>query len=415
MGTDTDTSTSGAGKAFLSSGEVVERLGISKSTLYAYVSRGLIRSAPDPDSPRSRRYRADDVERLLNRQRMRADPEAATTTALDWGSPVMDSSISTIFDERLAYRDHDAVELARSHTFEDVIGLLWTGGFDSDLPTPDDASAFIRNELLQQSTSLARSLDAPARMQMLLPAMEQRDATSYDFRPEAVHKTGINALQMFTAAIVGTEGHSGIARTLQAHWSPGQSSVSGLIDAALILSADHELNISTFTVRCIASSRAPLYSALTGGLSALRGQKHGGATLQTEALIREVGRPEDARDAIRNRLQRGDALAGFGHRLYPSGDPRGVVLLEMIQDEFENSDELKLANAICETAGEFSGLKPNLEFALVTLCRVLGQSGGTALALMALGRMAGWVAHAAEEYERDQLIRPRARRAGEDD
>ncbi len=405
---------SGAGKSFLSSGEVVERLGISKSTLYAYVSRGLIRSEPDPDSPRSRRYRADDVERLLQRQRMRADPETASTTALDWGSPVLESGISTIIDERLSYRGHDALELARTRTFEEVVSLLWNDDLDVGIPAPDSASAAARNELLQQSQSLERTLDAPARLQMLLPALEQRDPGSYDFRPEMLHKTGVNTLQMFTAAMVGTEGHSGIARTLQAHWAPGKSHLSRALDAALILSADHELNISTFTVRCIASARAPLYSALTGGLSAIRGQKHGGATLQAEALVNEIASPDRAHSVLRNRLQRGDSLAGFGHRLYPSGDPRGETLLEIIREESGASQELELAEAICRAAQDLTDLKPNLDFGLVMLTRVLGREQGTALALMALGRIAGWVAHACEEYERNQLIRPRARHAGED-
>lgn len=405
---------SGAGKSFLSSGEVVERLGISKSTLYAYVSRGLIRSEPDPESPRSRRYRADDVERLLQRQRMRADPETATTTALDWGSPVLESGISTIVDEHLSYRGHDALELARTRTFEEVAGLLWTGDLDAGIPSPESASASTRNELLQQSRGLERTLDAPGRVQMLLPALELRDPVSYDFRTEMLHRTGVNALQMFTAAMVGTEGHSGIARTLQANWAPGQPHLARVIDAALILSADHELNISTFTARCIASARAPLYSALTGGLSAIRGQKHGGATLKAEALINEVGSPHRAQNALRNRLQRGDTLAGFGHRLYPSGDPRGRTLLEILREECEDSRELQLADAICQSAVELTDLKPNLDFALVILARILGQQQGTAMALMAVGRVAGWVAHACEEYERDQLIRPRARRAGDD-
>lgn len=405
----TDGEQSGPGKAFLNSGEVVERLGISKSTLYAYVSRGLIRSEPDPESPRSRRYRADDVERLLNRQRMRADPETATAGTLDWGSPVLESRISSITEGRLSYREHDAVHLARSRSFEDVIGLLWNNEADGALPQPEPVSAGIRNELLQQSRAIALTLDIPARVQMLLPALEQRDPSSYDFRPETLRSIGGNILQMMTAALVGTEGQSGIARTLQAHWAPGRTDLARLVDAALIVSADHELNISTFTVRCVASSRAPLYSAITAGLSAIRGQKHGGATLQAESLVDEIGTPDRAYDILRNRLQRGDTLAGFGHRLYPAGDPRSALLLEILGEIPDAAAEMTLINAICDASARLEGTAPNIDFALVMVSRVLGRPAGTALALMTLGRIAGWVAHAIEEYERDQLIRPRAR------
>ena len=395
---------------FLTSNEVVEKLGISKSTLYAYVSRGLIQSEPDPDSPRSRRYRADDVDRLMNRQKMRSDPEHASTTALDWGSPVLESSISAISDERLAYRGQDAVRLAREHSFEEVTALLWTGSLDADLPEPDATTAHVRDVLVRQSSVLVHSLEPTARMQMLLPVLEQRDPRSFDFRPESVQRAGRGILQLATACLTGTEGNSGIARTLQAHWAAGNPEAARLIDTALILCADHELNISTFTVRCIASARTPLYSAVTGGVSAMHGQKHGGATRQAEAMLDEVGSPDRAYEVLRNRLQRGEDLAGFGHRLYPSGDPRGAALLEAIADSNVGAGgSLELVQAVSSAANELQGASPNLDIALVTLCRALDQPAGTAEAVMTLGRMSGWIAHAIEEYERDQLIRPRAR------
>jgi citrate synthase len=399
----------GAGKTFLSSNEVVERLGISKSTLYAYVSRGLIRSEPVPGSPRTRRYRADDVERLLNRQRMRSDPEQAATTALTWGSPLLESSVSMIADGHLYYRNTDAIELARSHRFEDAVSLLWFANLDQDLPEPGPDGTATRQLLLRQTEPLAGQLDVPARVQMMLPALEQREPASYDFRSETVHRIGIDILQLYTAALAGAEGHSGIARTLQAHWAPGQHEITELIDAALILSADHELNISTFTVRCVASARGPLHSAIAAGLSAMRGQKHGGATLQTEALFREVDSQGEPYPVLRERLQRGENLAGFGHRLYPDGDPRGTTLLNLLQERLPDHSQTERAVEIVEVAEQLQGLRPNLEFGLVALSRAIGRPSGTALALMAFGRVAGWVAHANEEYERDQLIRPRAR------
>jgi citrate synthase len=399
----------GAGKTFLSSSEVVQRLGISKSTLYAYVSRGLIRSEPVPGSPRTRRYRADDVERLLNRQRMRSDPEQAATTALTWGTPVLESTVSMIADGHLYYRDTDVIDLARSHRFEDAVSLLWFENLNQELPAPLPHSIAARQRLLRQTQTLASELDVPARVQMMLPALEQREAASYDFRSETVHRIGVDILQLYTAALAGAEGHSGIARTLQSHWAPGKHEIAELIDAALILSADHELNISTFTVRCVASARGPLHSAITAGLSAMRGQKHGGATLQAEALFREVESQGETYAVLRERLQRGETLAGFGHRLYPDGDPRGRALLEMLQERLPTNSETVRAIEIAEVAEQLQGLRPNIDFGLVALTRAIRRPPGTALALMAFGRIAGWVAHANEEYERDQLIRPRAR------
>lgn len=399
-----------SGREFLTSNEVVERLGISKSTLYAYVSRGLIQSEPDPDSPRSRRYRADDVDRLNNRQKMRADPEHASSTALDWGSPVLESRISAITSQRLTYRGQNAIRLARENSFEEVIALLWSGSLDSDLPEPEATTVYVRDDLLRQSGTLSRSVDPLARLQMILPSLEQRDPRSFDFRPGSVQRAGRGILQLATACLTGTEGHSGIARTLQAHWATGNNQASRLIDAALILSADHELNISTFTVRCIASARAPIYSAITGGISAMRGQKHGGASLQVDALLDEVSTPESAYEVLRKRLQRGEDIAGFGHRLYPDGDPRGTALLDMISESgLDNQNTGELVQAVRSAANELQGALPNLEFGLVALCRTLDLPAGSGQSLMTLGRTAGWIAHAIEEYERDQLIRPRAK------
>jgi citrate synthase len=404
--------TSGAGKTFLSSGEVVERLGISKSTLYAYVSRGLIRSEPVPGSPRTRRYRADDVERLLNRQRIRTDPEQVTATALDWGAPLLESEVSRVSEERLYYRERDAQQLARICTFEEVVALLWLGNTAASLPAVDDARAASRGQLYRDLSTPITSLDSSSRLQLLLPILEQSEPASYDFRDATLNRIGMEILQMFTATLVGQEGRSGIARTLQAYWAPGKPEMAELLDAALILSADHELNISTFTVRCIASARSPLYSAIAGGLSALRGQKHGGATLQAESLFSEVASSSNPYQVLRRRVERGESLAGFGHRLYPSGDPRSETLLGLIRERIPESDDVRLAGEICLAADELQGLKPNLDFGLVLLGRALNQPAGVALSLMALGRIAGWVAHAREEYARDQLIRPRARAAG---
>ena len=403
-----------AGKPFLSSGEVVERLGISKATLYAYVSRGLIRSEPVPESPRTRRYRADDVERLLNRQRMRSDPESATDSALDWGSPLMESSVSFISDGDLFYRGQSAVELARSRTFEEVTALLWFNDLDASLPEPARDAAEARRDVLSLSRDLSDRLDVPARVQLMLPALEQHERASFDRRSETTYRIGWDIVQLFLAALTGAEGRSGIARTLQAYWAPGRSEFIRPLDAALILAADHELNASTFTARCIASAGSPVHSAITGGLAALRGAKHGGATRQVDALFHEAAHPDTAYEVLRARLERGEPLPGFGHRLYPHGDPRGAELLEQLRAVDPDSAPIQLANALAGAAEELQGAKPNLDFGLATLSRAMGQQDGTAFALMALGRTVGWVAHVQEEYARDQLIRPRARSGGAD-
>jgi citrate synthase len=399
------------GKPYLSSSEAVERLGISKSTLYAYVSRGLIRSEPVPDSPRQRRYRADDVERLVQRQRMRSDPETATASTLDWGAPVLETSISLIVDEHLYFRGHDATTLARERSFEDVVRLLWCGVLNAELPEIDPSSVATRRDLVQRAEQFFPVVDPLRRMQSLLPLLEQAEPSAYDTRPEATMRAGAAILQFFSAVILGVEGHSGFARTLQAHWAPGRPELERLLDAALVLCADHELNLSTFTVRCVASAGAPLHSAVTAGIAAIRGGKHGGATLQAEALVGEIEFPAQAMPVLRSRLERGESLPGFGHRLYPNGDPRARALLDLMRELLPSSATTELATAITDAARQLNGAHANVDLALVLLCRELERGDGAAMTLMTLGRTAGWVAHAMEEYERNQLIRPRARYA----
>ncbi|MCC6935745.1 MAG: hypothetical protein IT333_04435, partial [Thermomicrobiales bacterium] len=184
-----------------------------------------------------------------------------------------------------------------------------------------------------------------------------------------------------------------------------------LLDTALILWADHELNVSSFTVRCIASAGAPLYAAVSGGLAALQGVKHGGMTLRVEALLDEIGTPDRARSVVAGRLRRGDGLPGFGHRLYPGGDPRAALLLEMLSDAAGDTETGVLGRATIAAAADV-GLAPVIDLAMVQLARAYAMPPGAPLALMAIGRSAGWVAHALEENERDRLIRPRARYTG---
>src|SRR2546421_11035767 len=118
---------------WLSSEDASSRLGVSRATLYAYVSRGLVRSSAAPGDPRQRRYAAEDIDALRNRSEERRDPAKIGERALHWGVPVLESAITLIENGWLYYRGHDVAELARSRSVEEVAALIWTGSFDLDL------------------------------------------------------------------------------------------------------------------------------------------------------------------------------------------------------------------------------------------------------------------------------------------
>jgi len=131
-----------------------------------------------------------------------------------------------------------------------------------------------------------------------------------------------------------------------------------------------------------------------------------------EGLLREVGEPQHVRRVLAQRLQRGQAIPGFGHRLYPDGDPRGKLLLRLAAETYPDSLSVALAQRLAETMQEETGRQPTLELALVTLANALGLPEGSALSLFALGRTVGWIGHALEQYQSGQMIRPRATYAG---
>src|SRR5262245_40407617 len=122
-----------AKQAWMDAAEAVALLGVSPATLYAYVSRGRIRSEASPGSSRKRRYSRDDVERMRSRTQERRNPEKAAEQALHWGLPILESGITLIADGRLYYRGRDAIELARTISLQEVAALLWTGKTDGAL------------------------------------------------------------------------------------------------------------------------------------------------------------------------------------------------------------------------------------------------------------------------------------------
>ena len=185
-----------------------------------------------------------------------------------------------------------------------------------------------------------------------------------------------------------------------------------VLRGALILCADHELNVSSFTARCVASAGSHPYAVVIAGLAALEGTRHGGVSARVESMLDSLRQSRAPRSAIAARLRRGEPIDGFGHPLYRDGDPRAIALLDMLRDAFASSRELAFVLETADAATALTREHPNLDFALAAVARVLRLPPGSPLTLFAIGRTIGWIGHAIEQYATGQLIRPRAKYVG---
>lgn len=398
---------------YLTAQEAARILGVSPTTLYAYVSRGLIRSEATEKDSRSRWYHRDDIQRLKDRKELRRNPTKAVERALHWGDPVLESAITLISDGRLYYRGYDAIELAMTCTVEEVAALIWLGDLKTEVATLFDAASGRASFRCLATRRRVADLSPFEMFQAILPVAAVEDITAYDFRPLAVAQTGARILGLLSLMAAGRDEKGGdIAQTLQEGWVPEDPSAVQLLRAALILCADHELHVSSFTARCVASAGSTPYAVVLAGLSALQGVKHGRHVDQVEAFLQEVGAPSQAQTVIAQRLKRGERLPGFGHQLYPDGDPRGKALLDLTRMTFPDAPAVMLGDAVITHAWRALGQHPTIDFGLAVLTSAFEQPPGAALALFALGRTIGWIGHAIEQYQLDQLIRPRARYTG---
>ncbi|MEM7348885.1 MAG: citrate synthase family protein [Chloroflexota bacterium] len=401
-------------KRYLTAKEAATLLEIKPATLYSYVSRGLIRSEENDNKRRTRRYLAEDVDKLKKLKEARRQPSKVAESALHWGDPVLESAISLITDGRFFYRGEDALSLARSHTVESVATLIWTGEMSSDI----EASLFLAenrtlSEQCQTVFAQLGSVSPVEALQILLPLAATEDPVAYHTHPWTVARVGARILQRSaTIAIGGETAGEDIVDILQQGWAPDAVWAKPLLNAALILCADHELNVSAFTARCVASAGSTPYGAVSAGLAALQGVRHGGYSSRVEALFREIEAPEKVRSSLVNRLRLGESIPGFGQQLYPDGDPRGTLLLQMIGEQSPQSPAYQLALKIADETFQLTQQHPTIDFALATLAGVLKLPPGIAITMFALGRTIGWIGHAIEQYETQQLIRPRARYVG---
>jgi citrate synthase len=385
----------------LTTPEAADRLGVRPQTLYAYVSRGLLHSERSPSGRGSTFDRAE-IDDLLDRGR-RVRPDLAS--ARSWRGPVVDTDITLISDGSLYLRGVDAIHLSRSLGFEAVASWLWTGEADTRpfaAPTAPLAAASAAVRALPETTDLV------SRLRVAVAAAAAADPLRYDVGAGVVPKarglvaTMVEALPTVGAARASTRrgATAPVARRLWARLTSRRPSEGLLqcLDAALVLLIDHDLAVSTVAARVAASTRAHPYAVVSTGLSAMEGPLHGGASRLAFVTLREA-MESGARAVVADHLRSGREVPGFGHSLYPDGDPRAAELMRRLSQEHAAARVLDTVSELSEASRQH----PNVDLLLAALALATGMDRTAGEVVFAVARSVGWIAHALEEYDESPL------------
>lgn len=373
---------------YVGASEAARQLGVRRETLYAYVSRGLIARRVAVDG-RTSLYSTDDLDALAGRSRRRVvEPRPSLDVQIG-------TSVATLDEDGVRYRGHDVATLARTCTFEQVAELLWTGDLTSPRrgraawPEPDGADV----RLVTRAARAVRSHGVPA----LLAAANALDAATPAGDAPAVAARRL--LGLAPVALGGGPAGGRLAERLAACWSPAPTGAAGLapvVERALVLLADHELATSTLAVRLAGSVRANAYAAFAAGLGVIRGPLHGGAAAGAVELLAE-SRREGAAAAVARRLDGGERLPGFGHKIYAGDDPRLAPLLEAVDTLPDPDGRAATVHEVIAAASGRLVRRPNVDLGLAALLFVAGLPADTPI--FAVARIAGFAAHLAEEAD----------------
>jgi citrate synthase len=391
-------------RTLLSAAETAAALGVKPATLYAYVSRGLLRTQRRAGAKGSW-FDPGEVDRLASRGRT----ENARRREVR-----MESAITAIEGGRYFYRGRDPIDLARTARFEQVAELLWTGELAVD-PVWEPYPAAVK--VGRAAQRLLPSQTSPFdRIRVVTAFLSAGDPFRHDVARENVAVAAGRLLPTLVETLPrrGSACEHRCQRSFTARlWSrltpraPTAVELS-VVNAALVLLADHELAASTFAVRIAAALRSDPYGVLSAGFGVLGGRLHGAGSVAAEGLLREIHASGRAAAVIDRHLRQGEKLPGFGHPLYPDGDPRALALLKHVRRLRDKEHRMEQVNALLAITRARGIPRPNIDFGIATMTHVLGLSVGTGELLVALARIAGWVAHAIEEYEHPSVVRPRA-------
>ena len=376
-------------------------LGVKPQTLYAYVSRGLLTAHRASDS-RESFFAPADLRRLQARPR-RSAPSAPVSSA-----------ITLARDDGIFYRGEDVVQLARTSTFEHAAEKLWQVEPGEELRWVAPPAA-VRAARAAQSR-LPESTLPLDRFAAMIPFVAAHDPFRNDLSSPTVRRAAAALITTLVESLprvaTAPARAGGIAAELARRLAkrPSAHLVEGL-DLALVLVADHGLAASTLAARVAANTRAPIYSSVQAAIAGLQGPRHGFATPWAEELLAEVATGRSVESVVEEHLRRGESLWYSGYEA--RGDPRAALLLD---------ETLRLApvtrtrtiSTLLRFAEAHAMPPAGAEFAFAAFAHGFGLVRGGGQAIFAVGRTAGWVAHAIEEHASPSPLRMRATYVGPD-
>jgi citrate synthase len=380
---------------YLSAEQAAKALNVSLQTLYAYVSRKGVRSVPIPGT-RRRRYWKSDIERLRDRKTV---PVAA-------GGPLKhESEITLITSSDIFYRGRNAVELAEQSSFESVAALLW-GVKEEEVfgQAPPKLPPLVRKmeKLLAKESEINRAT-------ALFTLLEQANPKAYDLSPMGMARTGVDILRCLAAITVRTTTvtaepiHAFIARNRQL-----APPLADLVRRMLILSADHAFEPGTVAVRTIASMGVTPWRSLIGGFSVTLGRRgRMGSYESIHRFMVEIVACSDPYALVVGRVRDGEPLPGFDSStmsaVHPAGDPRARAMFEFCSVILAKDPAFARVKAAAAAIKEIRNVEPSWTFMCVFVGWKIGLNAQDSL--FHLGRAAGWVAHAIEQYQAGETDR----------
>lgn len=374
------------------------RLGVKRATLYAYVSRGLLRAHRLPGR-RGSWFDPVQLDALGSRARAPGDrrPDLRFT-----------SRLTLVERGQYWYRGRPPAALAAAWPFEQVAEFLWNGASTGVHP-PWTADAAAVNDARRVLRAVPPGAAATDVLRIAVAVLGVADPLRFDLRPSGATATARRLVAATLAAVSGRARGPSAAQVAAWVGAPRDERTVNAIDDVLVLLADHELAASTVAVRVAASFGADPYAAVAAGLGAMSGRRHGAASRQLEVALASMQRRTPAARAAATLLSGDAATPGFGHPLYPDGDPRVPPILALAR----RLGPLRHADALGAVLRRQAAMRPNVDFALAAFTHALALAPGAGEALFTAGRLAGWLAHALEEYHERTDMRLRAVYTGE--